>query len=157
MYKQLEIQLKAILEVEDDFISNASNFLALIFSSLSDINWAGFYMISKGSLLLSVFQGKTACIKIPIGKGVCGTSAKLLKTLVVSDVHSFPEHIACDESSNSEIVIPLLINDMICGVLDIDSIKFNRFSDEDKIGLEKLLSVLINNCNMNKIYKYYND
>lgn len=157
MYELLENQLIAILDGEDDFITNASNFSALIFSSLNDLNWVGFYMISKGNLLLSTFQGKVACIRISIGKGVCGTAAQLKETLVVDNVHEFPGHIACDASSNSEIVIPMIINDIVYGVLDIDSVVYQRFNEEDKKGLEKLLSILIKNSNMNKIYKYYNE
>ena len=157
MYELLENQLIAILDGEDDFITNASNFSALIFSSLNDLNWVGFYMMSKGDLLLSTFQGKVACIRISMGKGVCGTAAQLKETLVVDNVHEFPGHIACDASSNAEIVIPMIINDIVYGVLDIDSVVYQRFNEEDKKGLEKLLSILIKNSNMNKIYKYYNE
>jgi GAF domain-containing protein len=157
MYKLLENQLLSIFEGTDDFITNASNFSALIISSLSDLNWVGFYMMSKDSLRLSIFQGNTACIKIAIGQGVCGKSAELKEILVVDDVHKFPGHIACDESSNSEIVIPLIVNDVLFGVFDLDSTILNRFSDEDKIGLKRLLTILIKSSNMDRIYKYYNE
>lgn len=133
---------------EDDFIANCANISALIFNNIEDLNWAGFYLWKDDKLVLGPFQGQTATTKIELGKGVCVSSAKDRKTYVVPDVHEFPGHIACDLASNSEIVIPLIKNDKLIGVLDIDSPKLNRFSEEDKINLEKLVMILITNSNI---------
>ncbi|GAB1372262.1 GAF domain-containing protein [Candidatus Kapaibacterium sp.] len=149
-------ELIELTKDEKDFITNASNFSALIFNSLSELNWVGFYMISKGNLLLGPFQGKPACIHISMGKGVCGTSAKMRQTIIVDDVHEFPGHIACDSASNSEIVIPIIKNDKLYGVLDIDSPVKSRFSKLEQELFEKMLEILIENSDMEKIYEYYN-
>ena len=141
-YKLLKNQLLALAEEENLFVPVLSNASALIFEALEDLNWAGFYLMNKGSLLLGPFQGKVACIRIPLGKGVCGTAAQKNETLVVDNVHDFAGHIACDGASNSEIVIPIHNNGEVVGVLDIDSPKFSRFSESDKIGLEEFVRAL---------------
>ena len=141
-YELMKEQLKSLAEDEPYFIPVLSNASALIMENLEDLNWAGFYLMNKGSLLLGPFQGKTACIRIPLGKGVCGTAAEKDETLVVKDVHLFPGHIACDSASNSEIVVPIHNEGKVVGVLDLDSTKFDRFSEEDKKGLELFVKTL---------------
>jgi len=141
-YKMLNEQLKALAKSEPFFIPLLSNASSLINENLDDLNWAGFYLMRDGGLVLGPFQGKVACIKIALGKGVCGTAAKEDKTLVVDNVHEFAGHIACDCASNSEIVVPLHKDGKVIGVLDIDSPSLNRFSDEDKAGLEEFASIL---------------
>ena len=135
-YSLLNKQLLALTEGVEEPISNLSNASALLYQTLADLNWAGFYLYKNGVLLLGPFQGKTACTKIPMGKGVCGTAAEKGETLVVPDVHAFPGHIACDGASNSEIVIPLYVEGRLFGVLDIDSPLLDRFSEADREGLE---------------------
>ncbi|WP_102691048.1 GAF domain-containing protein [Rummeliibacillus pycnus] len=141
-YNLLAKQLDALLEGEKDIVSNLSNASALLNQFLDTINWCGFYLLKNNELLLGPFQGLPACMHIPIGKGVCGTSAQLKETLVVEDVHAFPGHIACDSASQSEIVVPIIIDDLLYGVLDIDSPVKGRFSKEDQIGLEQFVAVL---------------
>jgi GAF domain-containing protein len=145
-YRQLSEQLRALLEGETDPIANAANAAALLYHSLPDVNWAGFYYLRDGELVLGPFQGRPACVRIPLGKGVCGTAAKDRKTLVVPDVEKFPGHIACDSASKSEIVIPLLQNARLLGVLDIDSPLLNHFDEIDRAGLEKLAVLLCEHC-----------
>ncbi len=123
-------------------IANLANAAALIYNSFEDINWAGFYLLEGDRLILGPFQGKPACIEIPMGCGVCGTAAKTKKTVVVDNVHEFPGHIACDGDSNSEIVVPLLKDGNVVGVLDIDSPRFSRFTKEDKDRIEQLANVI---------------
>lgn len=142
-YEMLSKQLDALLTGEADPIANLSNASALLNQFLSDINWVGFYLMKDGELVLGPFQGLPACVRIPIGRGVCGTTVAEKRTLVIGDVHAFPGHIACDAASNSEIVIPLLKNDEVIGVLDIDSPLKARFSDEDRQGLEQFVAVLM--------------
>jgi L-methionine (R)-S-oxide reductase len=151
MYGILKKQLATICDTERNFITNASNFTALLFNNLSDINWVGFYFMNNGALKLGPFQGKPACIDISLGKGVCGTSAQREEAIIVDDVHEFPGHIACDEKSRSELVIPLHFNNIIIGVLDIDSPVKSRFSEADKNGIEELLDILIENSDIEKI------
>ena len=122
--------------------ANLANASALLWENLPDLNWAGFYKMTDGKLVLGPFQGKTACIEIEIGRGVCGTAVAENKTQLVYDVHQFPGHIACDCASNSEIVVPIQVNGKIWGVLDIDSPIIGRFSEEDKTGLEEFVKVL---------------
>ena len=141
-YDLLTQQLYSLAEDENLFMPVLSNASALLYENLEDINWAGFYLIDKGSLLLGPFQGKVACIRIPLGKGVCGTAAKEDKTLLVANVHEFSGHIACDAASNSEIVVPIHCNGKVIGVLDIDSPSFDRFKFEDQIGLEKFVKAI---------------
>ena len=129
-------QIKTITENEKDLIANLSNISACLNENLTDINWVGFYLIKDGELVLGPFQGKVACIRIPIGKGVCGSAVSERKILRIDDVHQFKGHIACDSASNSEIVLPIYKHDEIVAVLDIDSPSYNRFSEED----EKILN-----------------
>lgn len=142
-YQLLNAQLKALLENEPFLISNLSNASALLGTALKNINWAGFYLIHNHELLLGPFQGKPACIHIPIGKGVCGTAVLKNETMLVSDVHEFPGHIACDSASRSEIVIPMRVNGKIVGVLDIDSPMLARFDGLDQVGLEEFVELLV--------------
>lgn len=146
MYDLLCEQLTSLIEGESHVIPNLANASALLKSALTDINWAGFYLMTDGYLLLGPFQGKTACIRIPVGKGVCGTAVKEKKAQLIADVHEFPGHIACDSASNSEIVIPIIANETIVGVLDIDSPSKNRFDEEDLAGLERIVHILENGC-----------
>lgn len=147
-YEELCLQLKGITEGERHAVPNMANASALLWQSLADINWAGFYTLEdEGYLLLGPFQGKIACIRIPVGKGVCGTAVQEDKTQLVKDVHEFAGHIACDSASNSEIVVPLHDKaGRITGVLDIDSPQKARFSEADKEGLEAFAAILAASC-----------
>lgn len=135
-------QLRSLSEGVTWDITVLSNAAALIWDTLDDINWAGFYLMKDGKLLLGPFQGKTACTVIEVGKGVCGTAVAEDRTQLVKDVHEFPGHIACDSASNSEIVVPVRAGGSVYGVLDIDSPKFGRFTEEDKAGLEAFVRIL---------------
>lgn len=137
-YKLLQSQLTALIADESDALANASNFVALVYNALDDVNWVGIYVLRGEELVLGPFQGKTACVRIPIGSGVCGTAAATLETQLVADVHAFPGHIVCDADSRSEIVVPLLAAGKLIGVLDIDSPSLDRFSEADQQGLEAL-------------------
>ena len=141
-YELLAKQLAALAEGEPDFVPVLANASALLWGSLDRLNWAGFYLMDGGSLLLGPFQGKAACVRIPLGKGVCGTAAQEDRSLRVPDVHAFPGHIACDSASNSELVIPIRQGDRVVGVLDLDSPEKDRFSPEDQAGLEGFVRVL---------------
>ena len=141
-YSLLVSQLKSLGEEEPYFIPLLSNASALLYEALPDLNWAGFYLMRKGSLVLGPFQGKVACIHIPLGKGVCGTAAGQDETQLGPHGHRVPGHIACDSASHSEIVIPLHRGGQVIGVLDIDSPLFSRFTDEDKTGLEAFAEAL---------------
>ena len=141
-YKELHAQLRALTDGVKHPIANLANASAILYQSLADINWAGFYLMKNETLVLGPFQGKPACIEIPIGKGVCGTAAKNKRTVLVPNVHLFEGHIACDGASNSEIVIPLLVDDEVIGVLDIDSPVFDRFTEVDQEGLEEFAHIL---------------
>ena len=142
-YASLAEELNGLLAGESDFVANAANTSALVFDALPDINWAGFYFLRNGELVVGPFQGKPACVRIPLGKGVCGTAAASRKTIVVRDVHEFPGHIACDAASQSEIVVPLLRGDELLGVLDIDSPLVGRFDDADRRGIERLATLFV--------------
>lgn len=142
-YATLSRQLHTLLEGEQDLIANLSNASAVLNQFLDRINWVGFYLMNDGELVLGPFQGLPACVRIPVGRGVCGSSVEQKQTLLVDDVHAFPGHIACDAASKSEIVIPLIKNDTIIGVLDIDSPIEARFSKEDQLGLEQFVQTLI--------------
>lgn len=135
-------QLKALMEDEPNAIANLANASALLKFSLPDTNWAGFYLFDGKELVLGPFQGLPACIRIPLGRGVCGTAAAERRTLVVDDVHAFPGHIACDAASNSEIVVPLIKEDRLLGVLDIDSPLKHRFDDEERRFLERFAAMV---------------
>ena len=141
-YAMLAAQLTALTEAIPYETANLANASALLWQELPDINWAGFYKMEDGALILGPFQGKPACIRIPIGKGVCGTAVAQDKTQLVYNVHEFPGHIACDSASNSEIVVPIHVNGRIWGVLDIDSPFIGRFTEADKNGLEAFVEVL---------------
>jgi GAF domain-containing protein len=141
-YQILSEQAHSLIRTETDQIANLSNISALLFNSLDDVNWAGFYLYKQEQLVLGPFQGQPACIRIDLGKGVCGTAASELKTQLVEDVHAFAGHIACDAASNSEIVIPIIINDQLFGVLDIDSPSIARFDLADQKGLETIVALL---------------
>lgn len=143
LYAGLVAQLRELLKGEYDFIANAANFSALVYHSLPDVNWAGFYLLHEDELVLGPFQGKPACVRIPMGKGVCGFAAKQVETVIVPNVHEFPGHIACDTASNSEIVIPLFDGERVLGVFDVDSPKLKRFDDRDAEGLNELVTVLV--------------
>ena len=152
LYALLAEQLSALTDGEPHAIPNLANCAALLFYALKDINWAGFYLTQndastgKDYLLLGPFQGKTACIRIPSGRGVCGTALATGEVQLVEDVHEFPGHIACDSASNSEIVLPIFQNGKVTGVLDIDSPYIARFDEEDKEGLQKLVEILEKAC-----------
>ena len=141
-YELLCEQLRSLTVGVPHTVANLANASALIFDSLDRLNWAGFYILSGDTLILGPFQGKTACIEIPIGRGVCGTAVKEDRTILVDDVHKFPGHIACDSASNSEIVIPIRNRGAIFGVLDIDSPYLSRFTEEDRVGLEAFVRIL---------------
>ena len=137
-YRLLQSQLTALTADESDALANASNFIALVFNALDDVNWVGIYVLRGDELVLGPFQGKPACVRIPIGSGVCGTAAATLETQLVADVHAFPGHIVCDADSRSEVVVPLLVDGELIGVLDIDSPSLERFNTADQVGLEAL-------------------
>lgn len=141
-YAEINAQLKSLITGIPYFIANLANASALLYESLDKLNWAGFYLMQDGKLVLGPFQGKTACIEIPVGKGVCGTAVKEGKTQLVENVHAFKGHIACDSASNSEIVVPIRKNGEIIGVLDIDSPVFSRFTEEDREGLETFVAII---------------
>ncbi len=142
-YGRLAEELAGLLSGESDFVANAANTAALIFDALPDLNWAGFYFLKEGELVVGPFQGKPACVRIAIGKGVCGTAAAERKTIVVPDVNAFPGHIACDAASRSEIVVPLITGTNLLGVLDIDSPRLARFNEGDARGLERLAAIFV--------------
>lgn len=141
-YDLLTQQAEALTKDCPHLIANLANISALLYTTLDDINWVGFYLLEKEKLILGPFQGNPACIEIPLGKGVCGTAAAENRTQLVPDVHQFPGHIACDSASRSEIVIPIHKDGKVFGVLDIDSPSLSRFTEEDQSGLGKLVSVL---------------
>ncbi len=137
-YAELVQQAEGLMSGQRHRIANAANLSALIFEALPDINWAGFYFLEGDELIVGPFQGRPACVRIPLGKGVCGTAAATRSTQRVEDVHCFDGHIACDPASRSEVVVPLILEDQLIGVLDIDSPLKGRFSDQDQAGLEAL-------------------
>ena len=141
-YKLLAAQIRSLAEDEPNYIPVMSNASALLYENMEDLNWAGFYIMNKGSLMLGPFQGKVACIRIELGKGVCGTAAQSNETQLVKDVHQFPGHIACDCASNSEIVVPIHSDGKVVAVLDIDSPSLSRFDENDKEGLEQFVKAL---------------
>jgi L-methionine (R)-S-oxide reductase len=142
-YELVIRQLRSLIEGETNFIANLANAAALLNHFLQEINWVGFYLTEGDELVLGPFQGLPACVRIPFGKGVCGTAAKNKKTIIVPDVHLFPGHIACDAASQSEIVIPMMKDGNVIGVLDIDSPFKNRFDEIDQQYLEKFVEVMI--------------
>jgi L-methionine (R)-S-oxide reductase len=143
LYSNLRSQVRSLLAEERDVIANAANMSSLLYHSMPDVNWAGFYFHRNNELVLGPFQGQPACVRIPIGKGVCGTAAQQRQTIIVDNVHDFPGHIACDSASNSEIVVPLIKNNELIGVLDLDSPSIGRFDEEDARGLNELVEVFV--------------
>ncbi|HEY6643590.1 GAF domain-containing protein [Povalibacter sp.] len=143
LYAELARELQSLIAGEPDDIANFANASALLFNSLPDLNWAGFYLLKRGELVVGPFQGKPACVRIAMGKGVCGTSAARRATILVTNVHDFPGHIACDSASNSEIVVPMIAGDELLGVLDLDSPTLARFDEEDQAGLEEFVATLL--------------
>lgn len=143
LYNFMKMRLTALIGEESDWLANLSNASALLWQLLDDINWSGFYLLKGDKLVIGPFQGKPACVNIEIGKGVCGTAAQTKENQLVKDVHQFPGHIACDSASNSEVVIPIIVDNQVVGVLDIDSPTLNRFDEEDVLGLSKFVEILV--------------
>ena len=142
-YERLAMQLHGLLAGETDPIANAANTAALIFDALPEVSWAGFYFLRGGELIVGPFQGKPACVRIALGRGVCGAAAARRETLIVPDVNAFPGHIACDAASQSEVVVPLIAADRVVGVLDLDSARRGRFDEVDARGLERLAALYL--------------
>ncbi|MGM3187612.1 GAF domain-containing protein [Musicola paradisiaca] len=155
-YDDLVRDLSSLIAGENRFLTVLSNSSALLFERLEGVNWAGFYLLDGDTLFLGPFQGKVACVRIPAGKGVCGRAVTENRVLRVDDVHAFPGHIACDAASNAEIVLPLMINDRLIGVLDIDSTHFHRFDNEDEDGLKAAVAVLCNQLAQTDIMVFIN-
>jgi GAF domain-containing protein len=143
LYAEIAGQVQALTEGEPDLVANLANTASLLYHSLLDLNWVGFYLLKDGELVVGPFQGKPACVRIALGKGVCGTAAARRSTVVVANVHEFAGHIACDSASNSEIVVPIVRGNELIGVLDLDSPKFGRFDGEDRQGLENVVATLL--------------
>ncbi|KGD93889.1 diguanylate cyclase [Achromobacter sp. RTa] len=143
LYAELAAQARALLEGERDRIANAANLSALAYQALPGLNWAGFYFFDGAELVLGPFQGKPACVRIPLNRGVCGAAASQRQTQLVPDVHAFPGHIACDAASRSEIVVPLVLNGALIGVWDVDSPLPGRFDEDDRKGMEALCAVFL--------------
>jgi GAF domain-containing protein len=143
-YRDLSQQLISLLENERDPVANAANTAALLFELMVDLNWAGFYFLREGEeLVLGPFQGKPACVRIPVGRGVCGTAVAEKRSMLVEDVHAFADHIACDAASRSELVVPLIRDGEITGVIDLDSPVVGRFDDEDRQGIEEIAAIYV--------------
>lgn len=143
LYAEIAAQVQALTTGEPDLIANLANTAALVYHSLPDLNWVGFYLLKGGGLVVGPFQGKPACVRIALGKGVCGTAAARRATVIVENVHEFDGHIACDTASNSEIVVPIVRGTELIGVLDLDSPKFARFDAQDQAGLENVVAELL--------------
>jgi GAF domain-containing protein len=150
-YRQLNQQLSAVLTGETDGLANCANLAALLFDALPELNWAGFYFLRAGELVLGPFQGKVACVRIALDRGVCGTAARERRVVIVPDVHAFPGHIACDAASRSEIVLPLLSQDKLLGVLDLDSPVAARFDQDDADGLAVAVEILLAGSDMTRM------
>ena len=142
-YRELALQLSGLLTGEHDAIANAANTASLLYHTLPDVNWVGFYFLKEGELVLGPFHGKPACVRIAMGRGVCGTAAQTRLSVVVPDVNAFPGHIACDTASRSELVVPLIVEDALLGVLDLDSPEARRFDDDDRAGCENLAAIYL--------------
>ena len=143
IYRELALQARGLFEGERDWLANAANLASLIYGGLDDLNWSGFYLMKEGELVLGPFQGKPACVRIALGKGVCGAAAERRETLVVADVDEFPGHIACDSASRSELVVPLIRHETLIGVLDLDSPLLARFDARDQAGCEALAAIIV--------------
>jgi L-methionine (R)-S-oxide reductase len=142
-YELLSKQLVALMSAESDALANSANFTGLLYNAISDINWLGIYVLRGDELVLGPFQGKPACVRLALGRGVCGNAAKNQQTLRIEDVHEFDGHIACDSASRSEIVVPLISSGTLLGVLDVDSPHIGRFSEVDQSGIEKLCTTFV--------------
>jgi len=142
-YAELARQAEGLLAGERDWIANAANIAALVYTSLPDLNWAGFYFLKDDMLVLGPFQGKPACVRIAVGRGVCGAAVARRQTLCVEDVNEFPDHIACDAASRSELVVPLIAGDRVLGVLDLDSPTPSRFGAADQAGMERIAAIFL--------------
>src|ERR1700723_3150377 len=149
-FAELRQQLGGVLEGERDGIANCANTAALIYHALPSLNWAGFYFLRGEQLVLGPFQGKVACVRIPLGRGVCGTAAERRETVIVADVNAFPGHIACDAASRSEIVVPLVKDGRLLGVLDLDSPQIGRFDEEDGIALNAAAALLVQSSDLDR-------
>ena len=145
-YRELAAQLEALLAGESDPIANAANTSALLYQMMPGLNWAGFYLMRGGELVLGPFQGKPACVRIPVGKGVCGAAIQRRASVLVEDVHAFPGHIACDSASRSELVVPLIGRDGAIGVIDLDSPSVARFDAADQAGIERIAAIYLSAC-----------
>jgi GAF domain-containing protein len=143
LYAEIAAQVQALTAGERDLIANLANTASLLYHSMPDLNWVGFYLLKEGELVVGPFQGKPACVRIAMGKGVCGTAAAKREPVIVENVHEFAGHIACDSASNSEIVLPIVRGAELIGVLDLDSPKFSRFDAQDQAGLEKVVAALL--------------
>jgi len=146
LYATLATQLRSLLEGERNLIANAANFSSVVYHTLPDVNWVGFYFLHGSELILGPFQGQPACVRIEKGKGVCGLSVAQLDTIIVPNVHEFPGHIACDPASNSEIVVPVFDGQRLLGVLDLDSPQPGRFDEQDAEGLNELVTIFVEAC-----------
>jgi len=149
-YRELQGQLTALLAGERNALANCANTCALIYEAVPNLNWAGFYFLQGRELILGPFQGKVACVRIELGRGVCGTAAERSETLIVPDVDAFPGHIACDAASRSEIVVPLIQDAQLLGVLDLDSSQLNRFDQDDSVGLNGIAAILLQSCDLRR-------
>lgn len=150
-YRALQAQLTALLAGERDALANCANMSALLNEALPDLNWIGFYFLRGGELVLGPFQGRVACVRIALGRGVCGAAAERRETTIVADVHAFPGHIACDAASRSEIVVPMIHQGRLLGVLDLDSPRLARFDHEDGSGLDALVDVLLRGSDLDRL------
>jgi GAF domain-containing protein len=150
-YREIGVQLSGLFSGEHHGLANTANMCALLYQMLSDVNWVGFYFLQGGELVLGPFQGKVACVRIPMGRGVCGTAAARREILVVPDVNQFPGHIACDGASRSEIVLPLVQEGRLLGVLDLDSPNLARFDHEDRDGLQAAANLLLQSSQLDKL------
>jgi GAF domain-containing protein len=151
-YHELNLQLASLFVDELDGLANTANMAAALYEALPRLNWAGFYFLRGGELVLGAFQGKVACVRIALGRGVCGTAAQRRQTILVPDVHEFPGHIACDAASRSEIVVPLMQDGVLIGVLDLDSPDVARFDDDDAEGLGEAVALLLAASDMSRLF-----
>lgn len=146
LYRQLASQIRGLLGGERDPLANTANVAAMLYHALPQVNWAGFYRLAGGELILGPFQGKPACVRLPLGKGVCSAATMQMETVIAPDVHAFPGHIACDAASKSEIVVPIIHGGRVLGVLDLDSPVTHRFDSADQEGLEAIVAILVTGC-----------
>ena len=149
-YREIQQQLAALFAGERNGLANAANMSALLYEAMPNLNWVGFYFLRAGELVLGPFQGRVACVRIALGRGVCGTAAERRETIIVPDVNAFPGHIACDVASRSEIVVPLIKDGRLLGVLDIDSPQISRFDDEDGAGLNAAAALLLQSSDLDR-------